>query len=60
MSEKIQRINCDLDGMETVLHYKKYKYGVPSGGVNFGSATLILTFSSNETHDNRTNQWPSG
>lgn len=34
-------MNSDLDGMETVLHYKKNKYGVPSGGVILGSTTLI-------------------
>jgi hypothetical protein len=59
MSEKIQRLNSDLDGMETVLHYKKNKYGVPSDGVNFGSTTLIPTLSSNDTYCNRTDQWPS-
>jgi len=61
MSEEIQRLNSELDAMGILFIQKKNKYGAPSGGVNFGSTSLIPTnHGSNETSDNRTNQWPSG
>ena len=39
MSEEIQRLNSELDGMGIMLKEKKNKYGAPSGGVNFGSTS---------------------
>jgi hypothetical protein len=39
MSEEIQRLNSELDGMELCSRGKKNKYGAPSGGVKFESTS---------------------